>query len=184
MLSNAWVVEMAIEKIFVEEKINVQRKTVSCLCLFDVRVFCVKRKQMKRKWSEYSFKRKKRITEKTQSHETLHIIYPFTAVFLVFFFFFFILFFRLVKNRRRIACVLGQRAYTNTNTCRREKSVCRENDELTGEKRALSGFIDWGPAADQCNCECVWVFFGRSEWLARIPRLYGKFKMIHNAECF
>lgn len=61
------------------------------VCLFVY--FAFKRKQMKRKWSEYSFKREKSITEKrpeeTESHETLHIIYPFTAVFLLFFCFFF-----------------------------------------------------------------------------------------------
>lgn len=115
-------------------------------------------------WNKWR-KRKKRLPKKTQSHETLHIIYP-------------LCFFAAVKNWRRNACVLGQQAQTHVDGSSAEQ---REQwREWVSYGMFGSRFIDWSPAADHCNYTYVRLF---SHWKKKFTCNETLWQILNDSQC-
>lgn len=155
---------------------NAQRKTTFMFVF--VRVFGIKRKQMKRKWSEYSFKRKKRITEKKKqkqrntvtwnfAHNLSIHCWLFSCISSSFFSFYFFDWWK-IDVALHVFWV-----NEHTNTWRREKNVCKETDKLNRKKREQTTLWIY-EVKPSCRSMQLWMgaFFARSEWLARTQTLW------------
>lgn len=151
------------ERYFEREKLVKKEEKCTGLCV------SVKRKQMKRKWSEYSLewvkKEKKTTTEKDTV--TWNFAHNLSA-----------LLFAAVKNWRRNACVLGQQAQTHVDGSSAEQ---REQwREWVSYGMFGSRFIDWSPAADHCNYTYVRLF---SHWKKKFTCNETLWQILNDSQC-